>query len=105
MKDFLNNGITKIQAVAGSASDIVAEKWSLVVDIVNDLPVLVSLERSSSKLTVLYDEKHYFVIPYKPSYLGIALHCMRCLPDGVPEMNEFLKENLIEGIKLAGLPE
>lgn len=66
----------------------------MVSEIINDLPVFISSERAKPGSELLYDEKHYFVIPYRRSEVGIALHTMRFLPEGVPEINELPKRRV-----------
>jgi len=94
MKDILNKGLSKIQKAKGEAVDKVTEKWALVTEVINDLPVFVSLERSKSEALIAYDEKHYFVVPYRLSEVGISLHSMRSLPEGVPEINALPKRRI-----------
>ena len=92
MKDFFNNSLTKIQEVADKSVGALSDQWSLVVKLINDLPVFISLEHSNAAID--YDEKHYFVVPYKLSEVGIALHSVRSLPNGVPEINDLPKRRV-----------
>ncbi len=94
MKEFLMKGISKIQAVTDGALVTVSEKWSLFRETINDLPILASLERTKNNAPIKYDEKHYFVIPFKLSEVDISLHTMRCLPEGVPEINDLPKRRV-----------
>ena len=41
------------------------------------------------------DEKHYFLIPDRLSEQGYSLYVMRCLPAGVPPINDLPKQRLI----------
>lgn len=41
-----------------------------------------------------YDEKHYFVVPYKLSDYGFSLHTQRCLPPDVPDINNLPKRRI-----------
>lgn len=41
------------------------------------------------------DEKHYFLIPHAASDKGFALYIVRCLPDGVPPINDLPKRRLL----------
>jgi hypothetical protein len=47
-----------------------------------------STETSSSYEQKRFDEKHYFLIPDRRSKVGYSLYVMRCLPEGVPPMND-----------------
>lgn len=94
MKDLFNKGVSKLQATVDDALTAVSEKWTLFQETINELPILASLERAKNAAPVQYDEKHYFVIPFRLSKVGISLHTMRCLPDGVPELNGFPKRRV-----------
>ena len=41
-----------------------------------------------------FDTKHYFLIPFKPEKYGYSLYSMRCLPDGVPPVNDLPKRRI-----------
>lgn len=41
-----------------------------------------------------FDTKHYFLIPFKPAEHGYSLYSMRCLPDGVPPVNDLPKRRI-----------
>ena len=40
------------------------------------------------------DEKHYFLIPDRRSDVGYSLYSMRCLPEGVPPINDLPKHRV-----------
>ena len=69
MKDWLNR-VSKSWEAAKAELDT---KLGMVKEHIGALPVIVSLERSEAK-DVLYDEKHYFVIPNHTSDIGFSLH-------------------------------
>ena len=94
MKEILNIGLGKIQKAKDDAVDKVSERWALVTEVINDRPIFVSLERSKTQAVVAYDEKHYFVVPFRFSEVGISLHSMRSLPEGVPEINALPKRRI-----------
>ncbi|WP_016957538.1 hypothetical protein [Catenovulum agarivorans] len=99
MKDFIKQKFNAIQTqTAHSYAELISEinaKLSVVTESVNGLPFIASAEKSAISQ---YDEKHYFVVPYKLSEHGIALHTMRCLPDGVPEINDLPKRRVFHFI-------
>jgi len=76
MKDFFDKGLT------------------FVKDTINGLPVFSSREQSGRYGGVEYDEKHYFFIPYYLSEYNFAIHTMRCLPVGVPDVNTLPKRRV-----------
>lgn len=90
--------LKKILDTAGENAEQVlneiANKYTLVKEIVNDLPVFVSSEKTRKYGIEKYDEKHYFVVPFMLSDAKIALHTMRCLPEGVPEINDLPKRRV-----------
>ena len=53
-----------------------------------------STETSSSYDHDRVDEKHYFLMPDRRSDAGYSLYVMRCLPDGVPPINDLPKRRL-----------
>ncbi len=93
MKSFFQKGAESVSALADKLLEEVQNGLSMFKEVVNGLPVFISRE-SSDNYSVEYDEKHYFVIPFVPSETGFALHTMRCLPKGVPEVNNLPKRRV-----------
>lgn len=56
--------------------------------------VMASRERSVLHGDRKIDEKHYFLIPYKPVVEGHVLYAMRCLPRGAPLVNTLPKKRV-----------
>jgi hypothetical protein len=94
VKNFLKKGIDAVRSVADKTSDELAVSYSIVKEKVNGLPIFVSVEKSNKYIDGQYDEKHYFVIPFELSEYKFALHTMRCLPNGVPEVNNLPKRRV-----------
>ena len=94
MEDLIKKGLESIQSNADKALDEITNGYSLAKDKLNNLPIFTSIESSTQTQTTLFDEKHYFVIPYHLSEYQFALHTMRCLPDGVPPLNELEKRRV-----------
>ncbi|WP_246036962.1 hypothetical protein [Thalassotalea litorea] len=94
MRNYLQKGLSVLKAAADKATDEIAAGLSLVQEKVNGLPVFVSAEKSANYGDQQFDEKHYFVVPFKPSEYQFALHTMRCLPNGVPEINNLPKRRV-----------
>ena len=40
------------------------------------------------------DEKHYFLVPFRKAEVGYSLYSMRCLPEGVPPINDLPKRRI-----------
>ena len=93
MQKYLNQGSKLLQKSAETVAKNFDASVEIVKEWVGELPVFVSLERST-KCNVQYDEKHYFVIPYKLSPTGFSLHTMRYLLTGAPEVNDLPKRRI-----------
>jgi len=93
MKNIFSKGKEIFGAVTEKVSTEISQGFSVVSEVVNGLPIFISSEKSKSFNTD-YDEKHYFVIPYKLSEVGFSLHTMRCLPPSVPEINDLPKRRI-----------
>jgi hypothetical protein len=94
MKKLIKKGIKTVQDAADKVAEDLSTRISLVKEVVDGLPIFMSLESSNKRSGQLYDEKHYFVIPYNISEYGFALHTMRCLPESVPEVNSLPKRRV-----------
>lgn len=94
MKNYFTKSLDSANGIAKKLLDELSHKFTLVKDIVNDLPVFVSSEKTENYGLKKYDEKHYFVIPFMLSNVKIVLHSMRCLPVGVPEINDLPKRRI-----------
>ena len=99
MKDLFEKSLDLVNSAKNTISNEINASLSLVTEMVNKLPVLISSERTDAFSKVLYDEKHYFVIPYRLSEIGMALHTMRCLPTSVPELNDLPKRRIFHFVK------
>jgi len=59
------------------------------------LPLLGGTATSKAYDHTKIDEKHYFLVPDKTAEQGFSLYVMRCLPAGVPPINELPKRRLL----------
>ena len=93
-----NMGETLLSGV-GSAFDGVKGTFDtgfgLLRDTVGGIPFLGSTASSDSYDHTRTDEKHYFLIPDRRERDGYALLVLRCLPAGVPPINELPKRRLL----------
>ncbi len=55
---------------------------------------LFASTETSSAYDEQLDEKHYFLVPYRLSEVGYSLYSMRCLPEGVPPINDLPKRRI-----------
>jgi len=94
MKNLINKGIAALKSTSGQFMDELNKGVVLVTEKLNGLPIFMSLEHFGKQTPTSYDEKHYFVIPFELSEYKFALHTMRCLPKGVPEVNNLPKRRV-----------
>ncbi len=91
MNHFFNDKLHQLQDKAKAAYQDLVGKVPVISKMVAGLPIVASFEKVNNSE---FDEKHYFVIPYKLSEYGIALHTMRSLPVGAPEVNDLPKRRV-----------
>ncbi|BBM01754.1 hypothetical protein [Microbulbifer sp. GL-2] len=93
MKKYLNRSREALDDYSSKVTGNSNSGVKVIQGMIEGLPVLASSERSK-KNEMEFDEKHYFVIPYKLSEVGFSLHTMRCLPDKAPEINDLPKRRI-----------
>lgn len=81
-------------AALSQASDAIGAGGGFVKSALGQGWLLGSTETSSSYDDDKVDEKHYFLIPDRRSEHGYSLYVMRCLPQGVPPVNDLSKRRL-----------
>ncbi|KGJ93404.1 hypothetical protein [Thalassotalea sp. ND16A] len=91
MRSFISEKLDFVQKKARSAYSDITGKVTLISEVFNGLPIISSFESTES---TNFDEKHYFIIPFKLSEYGIALHTMRSLPKGAAEINDLPKRRI-----------
>jgi hypothetical protein len=91
--ELLYKGKQALSAVTDKVTQELKSGFAMAKEVINGLPVFVSLEQST-KFATLYDEKHYFVIPYRLSPTGFSLHTLRCLPKNIDDVNDLPKRRI-----------
>lgn len=86
-KDLSVAALTKTSGAVGAGVGFVQTQ-------INKYGFFGSTETSTSYETETVDEKHYFLIPNHGQELGYSLYTMRCLPDGVPPINNLTKRRI-----------
>lgn len=76
------------------ATQTIGAGYGYVSESVGSLWLFGSTESSDSYDADRYDEKHYFLVPYRLSEIGCSLYSMRCLPSGVPPVNDLPKRRI-----------
>lgn len=94
MKEFFKKSIDSVGAATEQAINELSNQYDLVKEKINNLPIFISSESTDKYGVEKYDEKHYFVVPYNLSKVKVVLHTMRCLPEGVPEINDLPKRRI-----------
>jgi hypothetical protein len=80
--------------VSDKINTLLKEGTELVSDNIGRLPFLASNEQTYSSVEQQYDEKHYFLIPYRLSDVDYTFYSMRVLPDGVAPINDLPKKRI-----------
>ncbi|WP_226642312.1 hypothetical protein [Microbulbifer variabilis] len=93
MKQYFDKGKNGLLDLSRKLPAEITGSLKVFQEVVAGLPIFSSTERSDN-FVQSYDEKHYFVIPYKLSQTGFTLHTMRCLPDDAPEVNDLPKRRV-----------
>jgi len=93
VKKYLNKSRETLGGYSSKIPGNLNSGVKVIQGMIEGLPVFASSERSK-KNGLEFDEKHYFVIPYKLSGVGFFLHTMRCLPDKAPETNDLPKRRI-----------
>jgi hypothetical protein len=92
MKKFID-GISKgSEQTLKKLTSVVDKSVSNVSGMIGRLPLIASVEDSEE--SAQFDEKHFFVIPYRLSDVGYTLHSMRVLPSGVNPINSLPKKRV-----------
>lgn len=90
--------------VVGGVGDVVGAGIGFVGSTIGGIKLFGSTENSSSYEHEKYDEKHYFLIPDLSSEYEYSLYIMRCLPDGVPPLNDLPKQRILHLPDVAAMP-
>ncbi|MGB0581658.1 MAG: hypothetical protein ACPGVU_18330 [Limisphaerales bacterium] len=90
MREYFDKAVNAVKETIESA--VLSKPLDMVTASVGKLPYLGVLLVSGPEEEQQYDEKHYFVIPYRASEAGYALHSFRCLPNDVPPINDLPKK-------------
>ena len=83
-----SDAVSSVSELLGSATD----SFGTGIGYAKDSLSASWLFGSSEVAEVDFDEKHYFLIPYKLVDSGYTLYSMRCLPEGVPPVNDLPKK-------------
>ena len=83
------------ETLYSSVSGVLDTGVGLVSSTLQGIPFFGSTTTSNEYDHTKVDEKHYFLIPDQSSDQGYSLYVMRCLPAGIPPINDLPKHRLI----------
>ncbi|MEP3482455.1 MAG: hypothetical protein ABJZ55_24655 [Fuerstiella sp.] len=86
------------------ALDVFGSGVGYVTSTLSSAMVFGSTEESSDYDHQKVDEKHYFLIPDRRTESKYSLYVMRCLPEGVPPINDLPKKRLFHLPNESALP-
>lgn len=90
--------------MVGGVGDVVGAGIGFVGATIDGIKLFGSTENSSTYQHKKFDEKHYFLIPDLSSQYEYSLYIMRCLPDGVPPLNDLPKQRVLHLPDIAAMP-
>ncbi len=104
----ISKWITQVRDLSYSAlaqaSGAVGAGVGFVRSMVGRVSLFGSTESSTSYEHEQLDEKHYFLIPDRRSATAYSLYVLRCLPEGVPPINDLPKRRLFHLPSAHALP-
>ena len=92
LKKFLSDWSQSSTATLKKLSEMYNNGVESVSGFVGQLPLIGSVEAVNEQLK--FDEKHYFVVPYRLSPVRYTLHSMRVLPQGTGPVNDLPKKRI-----------
>ena len=95
LKQTIGDAFQAGQAGLGAASNYLGASLGYFQDTLRGTWFFGSTERIANTDDQPADEKHYFLTPYRLSQRGYSLYSMRCLPEGVPPINDLPKRRTI----------
>lgn len=92
-KDKSLDAFSQAARVSRAATDAVTSGLGYAREKLGASWLFGSTEESDS-FTERFDEKHYFVVPYRLAECQYTLYSLRCLPSGVPPINDLPKRRV-----------
>lgn len=96
--------LTLNRSLLSEAGKVIEGGAGFVTTTLGQIPFFGSLETSEDYDHKKYDEKHYFLIPDETANDGFAVYVMRCLPEGVPPINDLPKQRFVHLPSAHALP-
>lgn len=94
MRELFDKAVDAVKEGIEQTTALVAKPLESVTSSIGQIPYVGALLTSGEDENQEYDEKHYFVIPFRQGEVGYALHSIRCLPNDVPPINDLPKKRL-----------
>lgn len=92
-KDKSLAAFSQVAVVSKAATEAVSSGFGYAKQKFGSSWLFGSSEESDS-FTEQFDEKHYFVVPYRMADCDYTLYSLRCLPTGVPPINDLPKRRV-----------
>lgn len=89
------DGIDLSKRAISQAGKMIEGGAGFVTTTLGNVPFFGSLETATDYDHERFDEKHYFLIPVPDNEDGFAVYVMRCLPAGVPPINDLPKQRFV----------
>ena len=89
--DTIKNAVTKS---GDTVSELLDSGLTIVSTRIGKLPFIASHEAVNTPNATRYDEKHYFLVPFRLSETGYTFYSMRVLPESVPPINNLPKRRI-----------
>lgn len=94
MKKIVESLRSVTQKGSDTINELVNEGIGYMTGMIGHLPFLASKEVIEDLSDKQFDEKHYFLIPFRVTDAGYTFYSMRVLPDGVPPVNSLPKRRI-----------
>lgn len=87
--------ITNVSGAFNAVTGTFDTGMGLIRSTLGDMPFIGATATSKVYDHTEFDEKHYFLIPDPKSQKGFSFYVMRCLPAGIPPINDLPKRRLL----------
>jgi len=91
-KRILNDLNNSSKETVSKVSEVFLSTADSVSGLIGNLPFIATVEKGEENLE--YDEKHFFLVPYRLNDGGYTLHSMRVLPNGFGPINDLPKKRI-----------
>lgn len=94
MREYFDKAVDAVKEGIEQTTAMVSKPLEVVTSSIGKIPYFGALLTAGEGEEQQFDEKHYFVIPFRQSEIGYSLHSIRCLPKDVPPINDLPKKRI-----------